>query len=177
MTKYEKRQIVLANKIPFHVFTKIPNKRSLIRCLFKMRHANHDIHRSAFYYKETNLVHCFVCGQTWTPVSFLAEKSGRSKLEVAGYLLKKYSISVNEKAPDTKAERLLGKIQKLKEDKKEQIWDEMRAEYSLNPDYVGIVNFINLMKSEEDSCGVDLYMVTLRDAQAIKTLIDGREQI
>lgn len=172
MTKYEKRQVVLANKIPFHIFTKIPNKRSLIRCLFKERHANQDVHKSAFYYKETNLIHCFVCGQTWSPVSYLAEKSGQSKPKVADYLLRRYPTSEIGKPVD-KAKQLLDKVQKLKEDGKEEVWDELREAYLLNPSYVGVLNFINLLKSEGDNSNNDLYFMALRDAEAIRSLVDA----
>lgn len=171
MTNFEKRLIVLANKIPFPSIVKCPDKKGAITCPFKERHAHGDQNKSAYYYKETNLIHCFSFHNTWTPVSLLAEKSGCTKLVAAKYLLKKFGVSETG-VYSNKPKIDLTVFDTLRDEK----WEDLLVLFGGEQEQVGVVNFINDMELEAENVeGCDLVDLVASDARKIQELIEEKK--
>lgn len=167
MTPNDKRLIVLANKIPFPKIVSCPDKKGGITCPFKERHAHGDQNKSAYYYKDKNLIHCFAFHNTWSPVSLLAEKAGCSKLIAAKYLLKKFGSSESE-VFCRKPEIDTSVFSSLQDNK----WEDLSTSFSGEPEYEGIVKFIDLMEYESQSLEADLIDLVTEDCRKIQELIE-----
>lgn len=166
MINSEKRQIVLANKIPFPRIIHCPDKKGVVRCPFPENHEHGDIHKSAFYYKDTNLVHCYTFHKTWSPVLFVVEKLGCDKLEAAKLLLKKFG---NSEVVYSKP-----KPQISFNDLKKQKWADLVESFSYEPRFVGIVYFIEEMESVAKETDLEIFNLAQIDAFRIKALIEER---
>lgn len=167
MTNSEKRLIVQANKIPFPKIINCPDKRGLIVCPFRERHAHGDQNKSAFYYNETNLIHCFTFHNTWSPVSLLAEKTGCSKLIAAKYLLKKFGEAEEEvRLRNPKIDTSV--FATLKANK----WEDLLMSVEGEPALAGVVNFISSMKFESECMAIDMIDMVTEDALKIQEMIE-----
>lgn len=85
-----------ANAIPFSAIFGYPSDRPIqITCPFRERHSNEDRSKSARYYPDTNIIHCFAEGRRWRPVDLFLEKAQKggncvAREEAAKALLRKY---------------------------------------------------------------------------------------
>lgn len=87
-----------ANDIPFYKIFNLKKgaQDQQITCPFaKARHANGDRRKSAKFYVRSNTIICFTESLSWRPVSLFVELSGKSALEVADALLRKFPDGSN----------------------------------------------------------------------------------